>query len=91
MKTLLTFVLLFSTLVSLSALSFTQSHHLAEKNTFHLANTEELTLSLDAAARDQSRTPGYGTFPLSTSILNIYWNDVLVSSWNAPDYKVHHL
>ena len=60
MKTLLTFVLFSLTLVSLSALSFTQSHHLAEKNMIHLASTEELTLSLDAAARDQG--VGYGKF-----------------------------
>ena len=91
MKTILTLVLFSAAVVALSALSLTQNHHLSQKNMFHLANIGELTLSLDAAARDQSRTPGYGSFPLSTSILNIYWNDVLVSSWNAPDYKVHHL
>ena len=54
-----------------------------------MESSQDLTLSLDVAARDQANQ-GL-TFPLSVSYLNIYWNDVLVSKWNAPDYNVHHL
>ena len=54
-----------------------------------MASSQDLTLSFDVAARDQA-SRGL-TFPLSVSYLNIYWNDVLVSKWNAPDYEIHHL
>ena len=89
MRTLLTTALFLAVCISISALRPSQNHLLSSKNTFHLASSQDLTLSLDVAARDQGS--GSSMFPLSVSYLNIYWNDVLVSKWSAPDYKIYHL
>mgnify|MGYP000971875393 FL=1 len=89
MRTLLTTALFLAVCISISALRTSQNHLLSVKNIYHMESSQDLTLSLDVAARDQANQ-GL-TFPLSVSYLNIYWNDVLVSKWNAPDYNVHHL